>query len=228
MKNCATLIILFAITITFGCFAQSFDSIPPNSKMDTTSLLAYKKTATLSVPIIVYYHVEERINMKFGSSITTYNVSNLSLVHTNDLGPNNTRVITPKFGNAKVQPVEALDKEQLKFLIDIIATPEKPNRVYEYARDDKERFIIINILNTYENVLNRGFKSVEMLKRVGDRRYFEGELVMAAKWYTQLFDITTDLEVEYYYRYAMSLIAIFEVEKANEMMKLFEEKKERK
>jgi hypothetical protein len=52
---------------------------------------------------IKYYHVVETINMKFGGSITSYNVSDKSLIRTNDLGPNNTRVITPKFGEKKIR-----------------------------------------------------------------------------------------------------------------------------
>ena len=63
-----------------------------------------------------------------------------------------------------------------------------------------------------------------MLSRVGNGRFFDGDLVMAAKWYSQLFDLTTNLEPEYYFRYAQSLKAIGQIEKAKQMMAVFEKK----
>jgi hypothetical protein len=39
--------------------------------------------------------------MNFGGYTTTYTVSDSTLVNTNDLGPNNTRVVTKQFVETK-------------------------------------------------------------------------------------------------------------------------------
>jgi len=82
----------------------------------------------------------------------------------------------------------------------------------------------INIIDTYERTLDKGFKSIEMLKKVGDAKYFEGNLTESAKWYSQLFDLTTDLENQYYFRFSRSLTAISQFKKAEEMMKIYDER----
>lgn len=44
---------------------------------------------------VLYYKVEETVNMTFGGTTTRYTVSNLSLISKVDLGPENIRIITP-------------------------------------------------------------------------------------------------------------------------------------
>lgn len=44
---------------------------------------------------VLYYKVEEIVNMAFGGSVTRYTVSDLSLISKVDLGPENIRIITP-------------------------------------------------------------------------------------------------------------------------------------
>lgn len=62
--------------------------------------------------------------------------------------------------------------------------------------------------------------------KIGNSYYFNGELESAAKWYTELFAMNTDLEPEYYFRYSQSLKSIGENQKANEMQQLFRQKLE--
>ncbi|HLA55530.1 MAG TPA: hypothetical protein VK623_05500 [Flavobacterium sp.] len=179
--------------------------------------------------VAIAYHVEERINSNFGSRVTTYDVSNLSLISTNDLGPNNTRIVTPKFAKAKAVAVAVANIERPTVPIDIITATIKPIKVATVAPEvEKVKYVNIDILSTYERVLDKGYKSVDMLKRVANNRYFNGDLVIAAKWYSQLFDITTDLEPAFYYRYAESLKAVGQIKKGNEMMAIFEAKNTQK
>lgn len=216
MKNYALLFLVVVIIVPFNCFAQRSDRVPVTAKFENTQL-----TVSNNELVVVSYHVEERINMAFGGSITTYDVPQLSLVSTIDLGPNNTRVVTPRYGKAKITAVK---NEQLKASLFIITTALKPITVDMTTLEGKKRYVTIDIINTYERVLEKGYQSVDMLKRVSNNRYFHGDLTTAAKWYSQLFAITTDLEAEYYYRYALSLTSISEIEKANEMMVIFEKK----
>lgn len=218
MKNYAPLLIAVASVFSFSCFAQRSNNV---SKMENTQLMA-DNLANNDLAVVAY-HVEERINMAFGSSVTTYEVSNLSLVSTADLGQNNSRIITPKYAKTKVKAVAITHEPAIVSTnaIPVVATPIKVEVPVEVK---KVKSVNIDILSTYERVLDKGYKSVEMLQRVGNSRYFDGDLVMAAKWYTQLFDLTKDLEPVYYYRYAKSLAAVSQTQKANEMMAMFENK----
>jgi hypothetical protein len=185
--------------------------------------------------VVVSYHVEERINMKFGSRITTYDVKSLNLVNTTDLGPDNTRVVTPVYGKAKAKPqYEALTpamadvafaSEQPIAPVNFVLPPMRPVEVTKIDPSKTTTSVKIDLINTYERVLDKGYQSIDLLKKVGNSRFFDGDLVTAAKWYTRLFELTTDLEKEYYYRYAQSLKSIKQMDKANEMMAIFEKKR---
>lgn len=281
---------------------------------------------------IVSYHVVETIKKPMGSSITSYDVSSLSMINSNDLGPNNTRIITPKYVRTKtvkktletaasteavtkpLKPLspkeQAAKEEEAKIEAAItevvkeeiikaetankeaalkaareeeakavaikeaeaakaqatkaeaikietakrdaakieaskmevakteaavpktpaIATPSKTtpkmvaipaSEVVKVTPKKKENYVTIDIVNTYERVLEKGFKSIDMLTKVADRHFLNGELEQAAKWYNQLFDLTKDLDAVHYYRYAKALEAINELDKSAEMMAIF-------
>lgn len=210
-----------ASVFSLSCLAQSTDRFPDGAPLEHMQLMSSDMSGNNDLAV-VSYRVEERINMAFGSSITTYEVSNLSLVGTNDLGENNTRTVTPKYGRAKAKAMAV--KEATQVPIAIVPTVAMP-KIDAVVVDTRPKYVNIDILSTYERVLDKGYKTVEMLKRVGNGRYFDGDLAMAAKWYSQLFELTTDLDAEYYFRYAQSLKSISQPEKANEMMKIFENKK---
>ncbi|MBP4141914.1 OmpA family protein [Flavobacterium sp. P4023] len=94
------------------------------------------------------------------------------------------------------------------------------------AADKKyDKFAYIDAIKTYERVAEKGYKSTEMFKNLANSYYFNSDFEKAAKWYAELFDMnSTDLEPEYYYRYANSLKSIGQDEKANELLKLFDKK----
>ena len=86
-------------------YAQEHMNTDDNLNIQQPSMVSqhYQDADSKTVTYIKYYHVVETINMKFGGSITSYNVSDKSLIRTTDLGPNNTRVVTPKFGEKKIR-----------------------------------------------------------------------------------------------------------------------------
>jgi hypothetical protein len=53
--------------------------------------------------------------MKFGGRTTTYNVPSINLINTNDLCPNNTRLIFPKLANPKATPITLLSDNIANF-----------------------------------------------------------------------------------------------------------------
>ena len=90
-----------------------------------------------------------------------------------------------------------------------------------------DNYAYIDAIKTYEKVVEKGYKSADMFKKLGNSYYFNVELEKAAKWYGELFAMnTTDLESEYYFRYAQSLRSIGQNDKADELLKLFNQKSE--
>jgi hypothetical protein len=215
MKKTAPFFIAFTGIFSINCFAQLSQNQFSNAKIENLQLNAEIQSED-KMQQIVSYHVEERINMNFGSRITTYEVSDLSLVSQNDLGPNNVRIVTPKLLKVKNKKSNTTIETKSTEVIPIKATPN--------FIEKKKEFVTIDVGGTFERILEKGYQSVDMLKKVGDRRFFGGDLKVSAKWYSQLFEITKDLESVYYYRFAQSLKSIGELDKANEMMKIFESK----
>lgn len=218
MKKYEAILCTLAFVFSLGCFAQSTNSASASPAPGKTTLL------TDSLPtndmVIQSYYVEERINKLFGGRIITYQVSKLDMVDTYDLGPNNTRTVIPNY--VKRNPKVAPNKIEAKTLVASANASVAPVKVEVTApAPSTSKYITVNMVDTYEKVIDKGYKSVDMLKKVADRFYFEGNLTAAAGYYTQLFDQGKDLDVIYYYRYAQSLKAINEDEKANTLMKRF-------
>ncbi len=215
MKNYAHFFVAVGSVFSYSCFAQSNTKNLPD--MASKNDLA-----------VVSYHVEERINMNFGGSVRTYEVSNLDMITPKDLGKNNIRIITPKYAKAKDVAVETTNqKPSVTNSLTITHVPINPNLITKTApkktvkEEPKKDFINIDVVGTYERIMDKGYKSVVMLTKVADRNFFEGDMESAAKWYGELFAITKDLEPVYYYRYGQSLVSIGQTQKGNELIKIF-------
>ena len=87
-----------------------------------------------------------------------------------------------------------------------------------------EKYAYIDAIKTYERVAEKGYRSPEMLQKLGNSYYFNADLASAAKWYGALFAITEDVEPEYFYRYSQSLKSIGEYGMADQMLEKFSQK----
>ncbi len=210
MKTYAVKITTIACVFSFSCFAQRATSNTPviDNKSDDDLVLDY-------------YHVEETINMSFGRRVTKYDVSKLDMVNMYDLGPNNIRTVTPVYRKAKVKPTEI---GMLSKTIKDTVTNIKPVKLEVIAPSQKAKYLTVDLTSTYMKVVDKGYASTEMLKKVANKHYFNGEMNEASKFYAQLLEMSPDIEPSYYYRYAQSLKETGQTEKANEMMVLFESK----
>ncbi|RZJ33175.1 MAG: flagellar motor protein MotB [Flavobacterium sp.] len=94
------------------------------------------------------------------------------------------------------------------------------------ARADKkyDRFAYIEATKTYERIAAKGYKSVDLFQRLANAYYFNSEFEKAAQYYGELFALSQDVDAEYYYRYAQSLKALKQYDKANQMMDTFSQK----
>jgi tetratricopeptide (TPR) repeat protein len=160
----------------------------------------------------ILYEVTETINMTFGGRRVSYTVSDRNLINTNYLGPNNTRVIKEK----------VVYKTKTRYSsFDYGVVSQELNSNFNIAANEKEslKTIAINPLDTYERMVNKGFKSVEILKKLGDSYFYKNEYVKASKYYEALFKITNNINSEYYFRYSQSLKSIGQYEQSEELLK---------
>jgi len=90
----------------------------------------------------------------------------------------------------------------------------------QIKRADKkyDSYAYIDVIQTYEKVALKGYKSEDMFKKLGNAYYFNSNFEGASKWYGELFVLNPNPESEYYYRYAQSLKATGELEKSNQIM----------
>ncbi|MDR6845682.1 OmpA family protein [Flavobacterium granuli] len=109
------------------------------------------------------------------------------------------------------------------FIVFIIGVMNVYSQKSSLAKGDKEygQFAYVDAINTYERLFEKGYKSPEMLEKLGNSYYFKADLQNAAKWYGELYSLAPDLTPEYYYRYAQSLKAIKEYDTADKMMAKF-------
>lgn len=91
---------------------------------------------------------------------------------------------------------------------------------------DKEyvQYAYIDAISIYERVAEKGYKDEKIFQRLGNAYYFNGELAKAAKWYDGLFEINSEQEPEYYYRYAQTLKATGDYAKADKTLETFNKK----
>ena len=89
------------------------------------------------------------------------------------------------------------------------------------ANSNYENFQYEDAIVTYEKVAKKGYKSVELFSKLGDSYYFQSKLKEANKWYNDLFSLKKKLNSEYYFRYAQTLKAVGNYNKADEMMEKF-------
>jgi len=107
-----------------------------------------------------------------------------------------------------------------------IASVSMHSQKLKEAKGDKEydKFAYVDAIKTYERIFAKGYKSQDMLEKLGDSYYFKADLDNAAKWYGELFAFTQEVAPEYYYRYSQALKAVKDYKKADEMLAKFNQK----
>lgn len=105
----------------------------------------------------------------------------------------------------------------------LLANPDLLAQKIKVAKADKtyDRFGYMDAIKVYEHVAQKGYESKEIFEKLANSYYFNGELPTAAKWYDKLFAAGAPAQPEYYYRYAQSLKATGDSEKADAIMAQF-------
>lgn len=95
------------------------------------------------------------------------------------------------------------------------------NNQIKKAEKQYEQLAYIDAIKIYENVAEKGYKSVDLFQKLGNAYYFNGLLPQANKWYTALFLLNQTVEPEYYYRYSQTLKSVGEYNNADAMLNAF-------
>ncbi len=94
----------------------------------------------------------------------------------------------------------------------------------EKANEDFDQYGYIDAQKVYLRVVEDGYHSSEIYKKLGDTYYYNGNYIDAAKWYSEL--ITTypdEVETEYYYRTALTLKSLDKHAESDRLMEKYVE-----
>lgn len=87
------------------------------------------------------------------------------------------------------------------------------------ANKEFDKFAYIDARQIYLKVVEDGYESAEIYKRLGDTYYFNADYTNAAKWYENLVTKFPDeTEPEYYYRAAQSLKSLGKTDESNALL----------
>ncbi len=85
-------------------------------------------------------------------------------------------------------------------------------------------YSFVPAIDIYQKVLDKGFESADLLRKLGDSYYFNANYVNAAEYYQQLeSNYPGEMTAEYYFRYAQSLKSMEDYEKSEKAFKRFSE-----
>lgn len=116
-----------------------------------------------------------------------------------------------------------MKKKLLLFLIlnlFLISAYAQDNKIVDNS-EKKSKIVYINVLKTYERIVEKGYKSADLYQKLGNGYYTNSELDKASRWYCELFAITSNLELECYYRYIETLKAAGNNDEANKIIEKF-------
>lgn len=87
------------------------------------------------------------------------------------------------------------------------------------ANKEFDKFAYIDAREIYLKVVEDGYESAEIFKKLGDTYYFNSDYTNAAKWYDKLVNQFPDqTEAEYYYRAAQSLKSLGKYTESDALM----------
>lgn len=106
-------------------------------------------------------------------------------------------------------------------LISIASTSAQENKIKK-ANKDFDRFAYIDARDVYLKVVEDGYASAEIFKKLGDTYYWNSDYDNAAKWYGRLIDqFSNQADAAYYLRAAQSFKSIGKYEESDKLMETY-------
>ena len=100
-------------------------------------------------------------------------------------------------------------------------------RLVQKANDRYERYAFSPAIDVYQKVLERGFVSADLLKKLGNAYYFNSQYEKAHGMYSRLIEeFPEETEAAYYFRCAQTCKTLGDYDRAEELMLLYSRKAE--
>ncbi len=121
------------------------------------------------------------------------------------------------------------NKIQLSFLVFffslgffLVAQEVKEDRLVNKANASYESYSFSPAIDIYKRVLDKGYVSADLLKKLGNSYYFNADYREAADIYKRLAnEYPSDITPEYYFRYAQTLKTLGDYDSSNAVMSKF-------
>ncbi len=91
----------------------------------------------------------------------------------------------------------------------------------EKGNEEFENLAFIDAREAYLKVVEDGYRSEDMLKKLGDSYYFTADYANASKWYGALYEYDNNVDADYLYRYAQSLKSSQQYDASDRIMEKF-------
>ena len=98
----------------------------------------------------------------------------------------------------------------------------KEERLVSKANEQYQNYSFSPAIDIYKRILDKGYTSADLLKKLGNSYYYNAEYDNAAKIYKRLVDeYPSEASEEYYFRYSQTLKSLGDYENANAAMSKF-------
>jgi outer membrane protein OmpA-like peptidoglycan-associated protein len=98
----------------------------------------------------------------------------------------------------------------------------KEERLVTKANQQYQNYSFSPAIDIYKRILDKGYTSADLLKKLGNSYYFNADYNKAAKIYKRLVvEYPSEVSPEYYFRYSQTLKSIEDYDGANEAMSKF-------
>ena len=105
-----------------------------------------------------------------------------------------------------------------------VAQEAKEDRLVTKANESYDNYSFSPAIDIYKRVLDKGYVTADLLKKLGNSYYFNANYDAAADTYKKLVDeYTSSVTPEYYFRYSQTLKTLGDYDNANAMMSKFVE-----
>ncbi|MGY3795009.1 OmpA family protein [Aquimarina sp. 433] len=110
------------------------------------------------------------------------------------------------------------------FGVSFLSATQAQDRKLKSAQSQYDKYEYIDAQETYLKVVKKGYKSADLYKNLGNSYYFNSQFEEASKWYEELVkNYPSEVEPEYYFRYAQTLKSVGRYDDADVYMKKFAE-----
>lgn len=100
--------------------------------------------------------------------------------------------------------------------------PQKEGRMVVKGNEKYEEYSFSPAIDIYKKVLDKGYVSADLLKKLGNSYYFNADYKEASETYKKLVDgFASDAGPEYYFRYAQTLRSLGDYDAAQTVMSKF-------